>query len=173
MSPRPMLTAIFLAWLTVPAFSNWQFTRWGMSPYNVAALGSQIRKATPEEKELYKAPAPGELLLISGYATPAIAFVALYYFQDEKLIAVSLIPTDTKSVGKMQDSLRADYGKPTSQSTLNVSPGCVNWLKQWNVEWDGDLITFDWMFCLNGKELDTKRLRILYQPIRSSEGKGL
>jgi hypothetical protein len=37
---------------------------------------------------------------ISEYATPAIAFVALYYFQDEKLIAVSLIPTDTKSVAK-------------------------------------------------------------------------
>lgn len=80
----------------------------------------------------------------------------------------------------MQDSLRADYGKPTSQSTLNVSPGCANWLKQWNVwlkqwnvEWDGDLITFDWMFFFNGKELNTKCLRILCQPIRSSEGKGL
>jgi hypothetical protein len=170
MLPRLVLTAMFLAWLTVPTFSNWQFTRWGMSPNNVANH-SDVRKPTPDEKELYKAPAPGDLLLVSGYATANISFFALYYFQDERLTAVSLVPTDTKDVGKMQDALRAEYGKPTSESTSSISPGCVAWLKKWNMEWDGNLVTFDWEFCLSGK-LDTKRLRILYQPLRSSEGKG-
>lgn len=171
MLPRPMLTAIFLAWLTVPALSNWQFTRWGMSPDNVADHSSDVRKATPDEKELYKSSTPRELSLISGYATANILFVALYYFRDEKLTAVSLVPTDTKNVGKMQELLRAEYGKPTSENTSSISPGCVDWVKKWNMDWDGNLVTFDWEFCLSGK-LETKRLRILYQPIRPSEGKG-
>src|SRR5258708_5458438 len=128
MTLRTVLTAIALAWLSGPALANWQFTRWGMSPDNVADHSSNVRKATPDEKELYQAPAPGELLLISGFATANIPFVALYYFQDEKLTAVSLVPSDTKDVGKMHDALRAEYGKPTSESTTSVSPGCVDWL---------------------------------------------
>jgi hypothetical protein len=169
MTLRAVFTALALAWLAGPALANWQFTRWGMSPDNVAGHSSDIRIATPNEKELYKAPAPGELLLISGYATANIPFVALYYFQDEKLTAVSLVPNDAKDVGKMQDTLRAEYGKPTSEITTSFSPGCVDWIKKWKMEWDGNLVTFDWVFCISGK-LDTKRLRILYQP---TEGKGL
>ncbi len=107
-------TALVVAVLrmTTPAWADWQYTQWGMSPEEVqsasngTALVNQDRKLDTTDLKA------GLTAFYRGDKRP---FTAVFLFDATgKLAAVTLNPTDRISCDSIDQSLDAHYGAPAS-----------------------------------------------------------
>ena len=71
-----------------PAFSDWQYTRWGMSSQELEAIGKgNVTLIPAHERDGTDVMGLGKASLQSGYVAEGITFTANYYFADDKLVA--------------------------------------------------------------------------------------
>lgn len=111
-------TVLFTAFLASPANADWQYTRWGMTPEQVAsASGGTVTIGPGEPSQEYS----GARIGASGrYSTGDYQFNSQFHFADLKLVSVRLKLTgvDLRGDGyKLKNSLDGAYGKPFSESS--------------------------------------------------------
>lgn len=117
-----------LAASSLPAAADWQYTRWGMSTSDLAAVPIVLNKPSPDERVLSRLPGLGEPEWRSPYSAGEFKFTAYYLFQSDKLRAVSL-HGDPKDAAAIITSLRSQYG-PTSRE-YSSRGSCPVYLLEW------------------------------------------
>jgi hypothetical protein len=142
----PMVFGALLTF-SAPAFADWQYTRWGMTPDEVAAAAkgqAPLNSGTPgQTMEGYVVGNVGT------YQTMTREFSVVFYYQSEKLSRVQL-----KTSGDcfpLMNELRATYGHPNFD---NRSP-VVRQLT-WRDHDGGNTVTFSGM---------DPSCSILYEPL--------
>lgn len=108
------LSALLLA---SPAYADWQYTRWGMTPEQVTAASSgKVTVGPGDPQEEY----PSAKIGASGdYSNGEFSFKAKFYFANGKLVDVRLKLVSADLVGdgyKIKNALDGRYGKPFSES---------------------------------------------------------
>ncbi len=117
-----MRTAIFLVplaalSLAAPAQADWQYTRWGMSPEQVAgaSAGSVSLDSGTANDEI-----PGEKVGARGtYSSGPYNFKVVFYFSERKLVDVRLrLISDNilDDAWKLKNDLDGIYGRPFAES---------------------------------------------------------
>lgn len=146
--------------LASPLAANWQYSKWGMSPAQVA--GASHGKATePTDEEKAAGSEDGNVpLLKAPWHSGSFEFTAYFYFtrgKAKRLTHVSL--TLEKGDGhELLGALRQKYGK-----ALSSDEGQTMTLEVWHR--NGDQITY--------KAVVDKLFSVIYQSLRNSDNSAL
>ena len=159
-----------------PAKANWQYTKWGMTPEELLALGNgKIVKASPGEASPNLTEYKGhrgtmmalnaESVLGSGLLIEGISYKAFYYFNATGLFLVALIPSAEYGF-RTSKLLDATYGAADREERLGMDDaddvgGCIV-RRRWRAPQDGNLVTF---FNLCGA-----RFELRYEAIPAKSG---
>jgi len=102
--------------LSRPAFSDWQYTRWGMTPKEVIAASKGAARETTASERAGGHTADTEALLLAAYRSGKFQFQATFNFGKDtlKLASVTLRLLDPSLTADLIGNLRARYGEPTS-----------------------------------------------------------
>lgn len=96
------------------ARADWQFTKWGMNPDQVAkAGGGKVSNLSAEElKEKNRFSGPSPYLMSMPYKAGAFDFTAYFRFTSGKLSRVTLELANPMQVPDLRTSLIGLYGQP-------------------------------------------------------------
>jgi hypothetical protein len=111
-----------------PAWSDWQYTRWGMTPNEViVASKGAASETSPSQKSGGKTDNT-EALLQGAYSSGKFRFHVTFSFSkgDHKLAFVSLELLDPSLTPDLIGNLRGKYGEPTSTDNGSVL-GLIVW----------------------------------------------
>ncbi len=98
--------------MTTPAWADWQYTQWGMSPAEVQSASNGTAVVNQDRKLDAADLTAGLTAFYRGDKRP---FTAVFLFDAAgKLSAVTLNPTDRISCDSIRQSLDAHYGAPAS-----------------------------------------------------------
>ncbi len=112
-----LVLAVFGAAMAVfgmetPAFADWQYTQWGMSPADVQAASNGTAVVNQDRTLDAAGLMAGLTAFYRGDKRP---FTAVFLFDSAgKLFAVTLNPTDRISCEPIRQSLDEHYGAPAS-----------------------------------------------------------
>jgi hypothetical protein len=157
------------------AHADWQYTKWGMSPEQLLAIGNgNIGKASPRESSPNVTEFQGkrgttmavnaDLVMISGFSAEGMTYNALYYFSATGLFLVALIPQSIDDGFKTSKLLDATYGTSDREERMGLNEnysGCIA-RRRWRAPRDGNLVTF---FNLCGT-----RFGVRYEPLPTKGG---
>lgn len=126
-----ILLGLLLAQLSTSALADWQYTRWGMTPEQVAAASKgTVRVGKGDPRQEFQG---AEIGAVGTHVSGRYMFKANFHFIDRKLVEVRL-----KLIGGDQYALKNDllalYGKPFKESgellslTTWFDPVRNNWI---------------------------------------------
>lgn len=141
------------------ARADWQYTKWGMSVDEVIASSKGEMQRC--ESACSKLQTDDEVAAASGlYQSGSFEFKAFAYFNRKtgRLSSMLLYLRDTDQGFRLQDELKAKYGRPTSQTDVSISRSTI-WLT------DIDKIEFSLIY--------KAMVSLKYQPRVSASNKGL
>jgi len=151
------LVAVAVSFYASPAFADWQYTKWGMTPNQVAVTSAGAVAVGPGDSGDRH---PGATLDATGsYVSGEYRFKANFYFENGKLAEVRLqLLTDDPGNDnvKLRNSLQGQYGAPYENS--------------------GFIMTFHDQTKNNRVDLMTipgSGARIVYRPLRDESASGL
>jgi hypothetical protein len=158
----------------VAAAANWQYTRWGMTETELAALSENIVPATLSEQNGHSNPYIGAAKLKAGYVAGDTRFTAFFLFRDQKLVGVTLWPDDPAAWPTANNRLVSIYGKPIVDEK-KTDRACTTILRKWRAEADQNMVRFDAFTCISPQtgQVVGKSYSIRYEPLLTSEGTGL
>lgn len=108
---------------SAPAFADWQFTRWGMTPDQVvAASKGAARLATEEETARLDGPRQKQrrTLAVGSHTAAGIAFSVRFVFENNRLVLVSTGVTRPEDAEPLRQALLMQYGQPAFVSRVSV-----------------------------------------------------
>jgi hypothetical protein len=157
-----------------PATANWQYTTWGMSQAQLAAVSPNIRPTTSSEEESRGNPYIGRAKLKAGYIADGLQYTVYFWFQNDKLVTGDLEPIDPTRGPTAGSKLESIYGKPFAND-LTRNLGCENKNNKWRSERDGNVIRFDQAVCYSVKDgsITLNLYSVRYEPLFTSKGTGL
>lgn len=112
---------LLIGFTVTPAYADWQYTKWGMSPEQVIkATGGKAEANNDEGRNNPQAKA----LLQTPYATERFDFLAVFMFnrKSNRLQYVSLELTEPARCGEAIEQLKDRYGSPLD----DTGPGLVH-----------------------------------------------
>lgn len=125
-----------------PAFSNWQFTRWGMT------LDALLHEGKGAIVALDREELAGEPLSQLGVATAkgsfevdTLQFAATYHFRAGELAAVQLRPEPASFDGVLQSLIRR-HGSWISSSSRRSRGACREFQMDWRDSAAGNLVNY-------------------------------
>lgn len=128
---RLALSTAALIGFAEPAKADWQYTRWGMNPYEVidAAQGAVQMNIPPGmNTETLRT------MMYAPYQAGDINFNAYLYFdKSDKLSMVKMVAEDPSRCTSIVQLLNQTYGPSQNRSTIGRS---------WRDEKNGNIITF-------------------------------
>ncbi len=103
-----------------PAFADWQYAKWGMTPAEVieASAGKAIRDDKPAANE------QGDIIkLRAQHSAGDYQFVVFFKFDQraDKLTAVQLLLLNPARCDALRDELIAKYGSPARTASSSLS----------------------------------------------------
>lgn len=107
--------ALLLAMLAFgsPAQADWQYTRWGMTPTQVAAAsGGAVVVGTGDAGDRYSG---AEIGAVGNYRSGDYRFHAVFYFVNNRLSDIRL-KLEGSDAYALKNSLDGVYGKPFRES---------------------------------------------------------
>lgn len=142
-----------------PAYADWQWTRWGMTPEQVIRASRGSAQITSEqEKTSNRRTQHGrtvsEALLKSSHQAGSLNLIAWFLFGlDGRLQCVALQARSLADTIRLENELRVTYGTPNRDNSIPLAS-----LRsfQWNRD---DIITFYQADILNGEVLYCSRGR--------------
>ncbi|WP_145690644.1 hypothetical protein [Azospirillum brasilense] len=144
-----------------PAASDWQYTKWGMSPQSVlaASKGSAVAVTQAEAGGLRIAGLGLEAKYKFPYKSGNYDFDGIFYFKNDKLSAVSLTLRDMTQSASLLQSLTGLYGAAIEQNN-KFGPHRV-----WRDVKSSNLVDYH--------QLSDISTRIMYTPAGGSDASGL
>lgn len=127
-----LLSVLILLSATGSASSDWQYTKWGMSPQQVVAASSGKAKPYPGGHKIGTSPngQPVYETHFAAYRSGPFGFRASFAFAENKgLIVVALTADSPSDCGDIKNSLLSKYGRPALD---NESIGLTKWFDQPN-----------------------------------------
>lgn len=143
-----------------PAYADWQYTRWGMSPDQViAASGGKARVATADEASRYARLAGMTARAIGDYQTEEMRFsVEFHHDTTGALQLVALTLRDWSGNNRLREALLARYGRPVESDKLSMGESDL-----WRDGAGGNIVR---AYRLPG----LKSMSILYSPLARGSG---
>ena len=145
---------------------DWRSLRWHMSMEQVATSSRNITPTTTSERRDHRNPEVGVALLKARYVAQEIQYTALYWFHDDRLVAVAIKPRDARHWPKVNAGLEQTYGAPSDDKSRTTSIGamqCVVTDRKWISERDSKAIKFVAQDCNQNEHLNFYSVR--YEPI--------
>lgn len=119
---RALACAVLSVLVAGPSAADWQFTRWRMTPQELAAAAPEPPMATsPEERALEQRSDGLEPASSLPWRSGRYRFRAFFYFAESRLAFVKLRAEESDpSTGQLlQDLLRLRYGPPEIEGSAN------------------------------------------------------
>jgi hypothetical protein len=156
-----LLAAFMMFAGSSPAFADWQYTKWGMTPEQVvAASKSKAAIGSGEPGDLIRG-SPLQVGAVGTYASGKWQFKAKFYFDNKKLDFVQLNLLNGESgCGSLWADMKSVYGKPFSESE-----DAITHLAIWQDEAKNNRIA---LF-----EIGRSSCSIDYKPLKDKDNAGL
>ena len=156
--------AIVAAFAASPASANWQYTRWGMTPAEIAA-------AAPVHVGMVDLPAlstpTSRVKAGAVYQASGMDFTVAFGFDAaDHLNRVTLYPSNLHQCSDLNQLLRSVYGDPPP---AGITTTAVATAKTWRDERGGNIIHF----LIIGDWSNPSNCSVAYEPIRTREQSGL
>ncbi len=153
-----LFTALFACTMPTPAQAHWQWTKWGMTPAQVAA-GSRgsVKLADPSSD----AEMPYGVKEAAGtYTSGGRTMKASFWFAGGKLSRVNLSNDDTDACSALERDMASVYGQPTTRSGGSMLTTSV-----WRDVAKGNRVQFsNW---------STGGCDLIYSPLATADNTGL
>ena len=112
--------------IAFPSEADWQYTRWGMSPAEVAEASSGTVLVVPSDEA--KRTVDGDMKGRGYYNSGPYHFGALFNFNDRGLSQVTLDALNWSDCASIIQDLSGKYGQPISVQNLPMGTMTAEWL---------------------------------------------
>ncbi len=110
---------------TAPAHADWEYTKWGMTPEQVAQASQGKVKVIPKAERAKNDDI--ETAAEGAYVDGPLRMQVAFLFDANKLVSVMYAVDDAKQNGKLLDWLKLKFGPPQTGGGPNLGHTTYSW----------------------------------------------